>query len=186
MSKHTVIVWSESCSIDVCRKHKTVWVASGDYKGATITVQVQTEEAAIKRWREAAQSVASRKARLTAGLSVWPWNRAHFFSGFTETAIFDSADSDRASRTPGRRNRPGPPLPWRDRVGLRDRRSADRDTSKCSVRQVNMTISLSFLAPDLVRAAVEGRLPRGIGVERLRDAPAEWSQQFEALGLNPR
>jgi site-specific DNA recombinase len=57
---------------------------------------------------------------------------------------------------------------------------------KCSVRQVNMTISLAFLAPDLVRAAVEGRLPRGIGVERLRDAPAEWSQQLEALGLNPR
>ena len=57
---------------------------------------------------------------------------------------------------------------------------------KCSARQVNMTLSLAFLAPDLVRAAVEGRLPRGIGVERLRDAPAEWSQQFEALGLNPR
>src|SRR5450631_2964004 len=57
---------------------------------------------------------------------------------------------------------------------------------KCSVRQVNMTISLAFLAPDLVRAGVEGRLPRGIGVERLRDAPAEWGQQFEALGLNPR
>src|ERR1700680_4605981 len=35
-----------------------------------------------------------------------------------------------------------------------------------------------------VRAAVEGRLLRGIGVERLRDAPAEWSRQFEALGLN--
>src|SRR6266404_4313163 len=31
---------------------------------------------------------------------------------------------------------------------------------KCSVRQVNMTISLAFLAPDLVKAAVEGRLPR--------------------------
>jgi site-specific DNA recombinase len=57
---------------------------------------------------------------------------------------------------------------------------------KCSTRQVNMTISLAFLAPDLVRAAVEGRLPRGIGVERLRDAPAEWRRQFEALGLNPR
>jgi site-specific DNA recombinase len=56
---------------------------------------------------------------------------------------------------------------------------------KCSVRQVNMTISLAFLAPSLVKAAVEGRLPRGIGVERLRDPPAEWSQQFEALGLNP-
>jgi site-specific DNA recombinase len=57
---------------------------------------------------------------------------------------------------------------------------------KCSVRQVNITISLAFLAPDLVKAAVEGRLPRGIGVERLRDAPAEWSRQFENLGLNPQ
>lgn len=56
----------------------------------------------------------------------------------------------------------------------------------CSTRQVNMTVTLAFLAPDLVRAAVEGRLPRGIGVERLRDAPPERSRQFEALGLNPQ
>ena len=50
-----------------------------------------------------------------------------------------------------------------------------------------MTISLAFLAPDLVKAAVEGRLPRGIGVERLRDdAPAEWSVQFDVLVLNPQ
>jgi DNA invertase Pin-like site-specific DNA recombinase len=56
---------------------------------------------------------------------------------------------------------------------------------KCSIRQVNMTISLAFLAPNLVKAAVEGRLPRGIGIERLRDLPNEWSRQFEALGLNP-
>src|SRR5262245_57547709 len=34
----------------------------------------------------------------------------------------------------------------------------------------DMTISLAFLAPDLVKAAVEGRLPRGIGVARLCDA----------------
>ena len=40
---------------------------------------------------------------------------------------------------------------------------------KCSVRHVNMTISLAFLAPNLIKAAVEGRLPRGIGIERLRD-----------------
>jgi hypothetical protein len=56
---------------------------------------------------------------------------------------------------------------------------------KCSVRQVNMTISLAFLAPSLVKAAIEGRLPRGIGIERLRDLPSEWSRQFEALGLRP-
>jgi site-specific DNA recombinase len=42
------------------------------------------------------------------------------------------------------------------------------------------------LAVRLVRAAVEGRLPRGINIERLRDAPAEWSRQFEVLGLNPQ
>jgi site-specific DNA recombinase len=40
---------------------------------------------------------------------------------------------------------------------------------KCSVRQVNMTISLAFLAPNLVKAAVEGCLPRGIGVPRSAD-----------------
>jgi site-specific DNA recombinase len=55
----------------------------------------------------------------------------------------------------------------------------------CSVRQVNMTISLAFLAPNLVKAAVEGRLPRGVGIERLRDPTTEWTRQFEALGLNP-
>ena len=54
---------------------------------------------------------------------------------------------------------------------------------RCSVRQVNMTISLTFLAPDLVKAAIEGRLPRGIGVTRLRDAPVEWSRQTAMLGL---
>ena len=59
------------------------------------------------------------------------------------------------------------------------------EREKCSARQVNMTISLAFLAPNLVKAAIEGRLPRGIGIERLRDLPPEWSRQFEVLGLNP-
>jgi site-specific DNA recombinase len=35
---------------------------------------------------------------------------------------------------------------------------------RCSIRKVNMTISLAFLAPDLVKVAVEGRLPHGMGV----------------------
>jgi hypothetical protein len=54
---------------------------------------------------------------------------------------------------------------------------------QCSVRHVNMSISLAFLAPDLVRAATEGRLPRGIGVARLCDGPPEWSRQCRILGL---
>jgi site-specific DNA recombinase len=55
---------------------------------------------------------------------------------------------------------------------------------KCSTRQVNMTITLAFLTPKLVQAAVEGRLPCGIGITRLRDAPAEWSRQYAMLGLS--
>lgn len=56
----------------------------------------------------------------------------------------------------------------------------------CTVRQVNMTISLAFLGPDLVNAAIEGRLPRGVGVANLRDAPLLWSEQTAMLGLAPR
>jgi hypothetical protein len=58
-------------------------------------------------------------------------------------------------------------------------------TENCTVRQVNMTISLAFLAPNLVQAAVEGRVPRGVGVANLRDAPTEWSRQYARLGLAP-
>jgi hypothetical protein len=60
---------------------------------------------------------------------------------------------------------------------------AERET--VSLRQVNMTISLAFLSPALVRAAVDGRLPRGVGVATLRDAPAAWSMQHAMLGLAP-
>ena len=56
-------------------------------------------------------------------------------------------------------------------------------TENCTVRQINMTISLAFLAPNLVQAAVDGRLPRGVGIANLRDAPAEWSLQYARLGL---
>jgi len=54
---------------------------------------------------------------------------------------------------------------------------------RCSARKVNMTVSLAFLAPDLVKAAIEGRLPRGIGIARLCDPPIEWPSQYRKLGL---
>jgi DNA invertase Pin-like site-specific DNA recombinase len=56
---------------------------------------------------------------------------------------------------------------------------------KCSTRQINLTLSMSFLAPSLVKAAIEGRLPRGIGITELRDAPTEWSKQYLKLRLPP-
>ena len=50
-------------------------------------------------------------------------------------------------------------------------------------RSIRMTLSLAFLAPDIVEAAVEGRLPRGYGLKRLIDLPMAWPDQWRALGL---
>ena len=56
---------------------------------------------------------------------------------------------------------------------------------RCTVRQINLTLSLAFLSPQLVRAAVEGSLPRGINIERLRDPDSNWTKQLQELGLDP-
>ena len=56
---------------------------------------------------------------------------------------------------------------------------------RCTVRQINLTLSLAFLAPQLVKAAVEGRLPRGVNIERLRDPDPNWTRQVQELGADP-
>jgi site-specific DNA recombinase len=50
-------------------------------------------------------------------------------------------------------------------------------------RWIRRTISLAFLCPALVKAAIDGRLPRGFGVKRLMDLPMAWPDQWSALGL---
>ena len=55
-----------------------------------------------------------------------------------------------------------------------------------SLRSTSMMLSLAFLAPALVQAIAEGRLPRGIGVTRLFDLSNDWSRQFVTLGLQPQ
>jgi site-specific DNA recombinase len=52
-----------------------------------------------------------------------------------------------------------------------------------SERSIRMTLSLAFLSPDLVKAAIDGRLPRGFGLTRLIDLPIAWSDQWAVLGL---
>ena len=48
-----------------------------------------------------------------------------------------------------------------------------------------MLLSLAFLAPALVQAIAENRLPRGIGLTRLAELPNDWSERFAVLGLQP-
>ena len=52
-----------------------------------------------------------------------------------------------------------------------------------SERSVRMTLSLAFLDPALIKAAAQGRLPRGLGVSRLVDPPLSFEDQWRALGL---
>ena len=54
---------------------------------------------------------------------------------------------------------------------------------KKTERSIRMTLSLAFLSPVLIKAAIEGRLSRGFGVKRLTDLPMGWSDQWSALGL---
>ncbi len=50
-------------------------------------------------------------------------------------------------------------------------------------RSIGMTLSVAFLAPNIVKAAIEGRLPRGLGLKRLVDLPMAWPDQWRALEL---
>lgn len=52
-----------------------------------------------------------------------------------------------------------------------------------SDRSVRSTLNLALLAPDIVEAAIEGQLPRGLTVTQMTDLPSDWQEQRRALGL---
>jgi site-specific DNA recombinase len=52
-----------------------------------------------------------------------------------------------------------------------------------SERAVRMTLSLAFLDPRLIKAAIAGTLPRGYGITRMFDLPPLFEDQWLALGL---
>ena len=54
---------------------------------------------------------------------------------------------------------------------------------KLSEKTVRSTISLAFLAPDIVQAAINGKLPRGMGITQMTDLPADWAKQRHQLGI---
>jgi DNA invertase Pin-like site-specific DNA recombinase len=74
---------------------------------------------------------------------------------------------------------------WLDELLADPRQTVEAIASRegKSERSIRMMLSLAFLAPDIVKAAVEGCLPRGFGLTRLIDLPIAWSDQWEALGL---
>ena len=63
-----------------------------------------------------------------------------------------------------------------DQIAVRER---------CTKRHIASTIPLALLAPDLVRAVIDARLPRGISTKRIAEPELEWSRQWEMLGVRP-
>lgn len=52
-----------------------------------------------------------------------------------------------------------------------------------SERSVRMLLSLAFLSPEIVAAAIAGTLPRGLGLSDMTDLPMDWAEQKKALGV---
>lgn len=52
-----------------------------------------------------------------------------------------------------------------------------------SEKTVRSTLSLAFLAPDIVQAAIDGKLPRGLGISQMTDLSADWSEQRRQLHI---
>ena len=75
---------------------------------------------------------------------------------------------------------------WLDHLmaGMADDIDALATRDRLAPRRARMILSLAFIAPDIVEAAVAGTLPRGIGLSRLTDLPASWAEQRRQLGLS--
>jgi hypothetical protein len=58
--------------------------------------------------------------------------------------------------------------------------AAQHDISEKTLRS---TISLAFLAPDIVQAVIDGKLPRGLGVTQMNNLSPDWSEQRRQLGI---
>jgi len=67
-----------------------------------------------------------------------------------------------------------------DQTADMDRIATEQGLSERSVRS---TLSLAFLSPEIIEAAINGDLPRGITVSQMTDLPSDWQVQRRALGL---
>lgn len=52
MGTHRVTIWNEECELQADKMSKSVWRATGTYKGETYQTTDRTETTAVKRWIE--------------------------------------------------------------------------------------------------------------------------------------
>ena len=139
------------------------------------TIQIQLSEVA--------------EAEGGAGTLTLPWTPP---SPFRKREIIQGASDAETNARPMRANARailiealGDAHRWLDELLSDPRQTLESLASRegKTERSIRMTLSLAFLAPDIVKAAVEGRLPRGFGLKRLVDLPMAWPDQWRALGL---
>ena len=69
-------------------------------------------------------------------------------------------------------------------VDHKDRTISDIATHhELSDRSIRSTISLGLLAPEIVEATIDGRLPYGLTVTQLTNLPLNWTEQKQTLVL---
>ncbi len=75
---------------------------------------------------------------------------------------------------------------WLDElIDYNDRNVGDIATRHgLSEKSVRSTMMLALLAPDIIEAALDGKLFRGITVTQMTDLPSDWGEQKLALGLS--
>jgi ParB-like chromosome segregation protein Spo0J len=68
---------------------------------------------------------------------------------------------------------------WVSQLITGDLTSTDQiaQRERCSERSVRMTLGLAFLSPEIVKAAIDGQLPRGLFLAKLAEGPTAWTKQ---------
>jgi hypothetical protein len=74
---------------------------------------------------------------------------------------------------------------WLDRAPANASMDQIAAREGCTRQHVVNTLPLAFLAPDIVRAIIDARLPRGISARRIAQPELEWARQWEMLGIRP-
>ncbi len=74
---------------------------------------------------------------------------------------------------------------WLDQIATGDATdiAVIAERQQISEKTVHSTLSLTFLAPHIVQAPIDGRLPRSLGISQMTDLPVDWTKQRQQLGL---
>ena len=132
---------------------------------------------------EAAEAEAGARSLTLPWVPPSPYRKREIVQGFADSEI--SARPMRANARAILLDALGEAHRWRDELLSDPFQTLESLASRegKTERSIRMTLSLAFLAPDIIKAAIEGRLPRGYGLKRLLSLPMAWPDQWRALGL---